>query len=158
MRRWNRRRLTGLGVAVAALVVALLVVLIALGILVLPSSPPAKVTVNSVHWTLEQGTTGHGSGWFGPSQFNYTSGGYPIEVVPGGTLDVVWTFSNFDASSHSVVSITAGAPFVTVTSQIQPALPTAVPGGTDDGSLLVPVEVPNDAGAALTLSLTVVIE
>ncbi len=157
MRRWDRRRLIGLGVVIGAVVVALLVVLIALGVLVLPAQPAAQVTVSSVHWTLVQGSTGHGFGWFGPSEFNYTYPAYPVEVPPGHTFVVVWTFSNHDLSSHSIVSISAASPFRFVSSQPSIVPPLNVPAGEDSGLLDLTIQAPNDGGATFSLALTVTI-
>lgn len=153
MRRRTRSRLLGVAVGVAAIVVATLFVLIALGYLALPSTPSPKVSLTGVRWTIVQGTTSSGIGWFGPSQFNYsTADGYPIEIALGGTVSIPWSFSNYDSVNRTIYSVVVAAPFTFVS--CHPGLPVSVPSGTDDGFVGITVRAPNGAGQSVELNLT----
>jgi hypothetical protein len=154
MRRTTRRRILTIAIgAVSALVIALLV-LIAVGYLVLPSTPSKKVTITGVEWTVVQGTTTGGLGWFGPSQFNYSGAdGYPVNVTVGGTITIPWSFSTYDTVNHTIYSVVAGSPFAFV--QSRPGIPTVIPGGSDDVFLEFVVRAPDTGGFSGELSLTV---
>lgn len=153
MRRWPRKRILQLGVVIAAVVVAALLVLIGLGYLSLPSSPPKHFEVTGVHWAIIEGTNSGGLPWFGPSQFNYSAAdGYPIDIAVGGTVAIPWAFSNFDSENRTIFSVVAGAPFTVV--RCNPGLPTIVPSGIDDALLSVIVQVPSASGSG-ELTLTV---
>ena len=153
MRRSTRKRLLQLGIVVAAVVVAVLLVLIGLGFLVLPSPPAKKFSVSGVHWKIIEGTTSGGLGWFGPSQFNYSEAeGYPIDVVVGGTVTIPWSFSSYDTVNRTIYSVVATSPFTFVS--CQPGIPVDVPSGTDSALLSITVRVPA-AGGSGALNLTV---
>ena len=157
-RQWTRGRIIGTGVAAASVVVAVLVVFIALGLLVLPSpvpSPaPSPVTVQSVHWTIDEGQTSQGLGWLGPNEFNYTGAyGFPYSVGPGKSFVVTWQFMNYDNQSHTIVNVSATNGFAI--QDVSPALPAAVPIAEDSGYLMITVVVPNTPGADVVLNLTV---
>lgn len=154
-RRTARRVIVYLVIAVAVIVVVL-VAMIGLGVLVLPSNTPAPVTISSVHLVIEQGTTPGGAPWFGPGSINYTSAeGYPIQVTPGGTWSVVWTFINFDVHGHNITQVTAGPnPPFTKPSTL-PALPYAIAALDDDGLLSITVTAPSTPGATFAVTLTV---
>lgn len=154
MRPRIRQRAITLGILVATLVVVLLLVLIGFGVLVLPSPPSKTMTVSAVDFTLQQGTTSQGVGWFGASEFSYTGAeGYPTEVAVGSTLVVQWQFSNFDTVGHTIEQVNVTGPFLLLHSD--PSLPITVPPGTDDGRIGFTIQVPNDAGADLTIDLSV---
>ena len=116
MRRLGRRRLLWAAlylVALSVLVVAL--VLVGLGDLRLPSSGHAgpAVTVSRVDWTVLEGTTSHGQGWFGPAEFNYTpaTGWQPPTFSAGTRLQVSWDLVNYDNVTREIYSVTVGSPF-----------------------------------------------
>ena len=125
--------------------------LIALGFLALPSNPGHTVTITEVRWSIVQGTTADGTGWFGPSQFNYTDNGWPAQVPSGGRIDIPWSFSNYDASNRTVYAVQSSSPFTVVSSQ--PALPVSIPGGSDDALIEFEVQVPG--GGSLTTALNI---
>jgi hypothetical protein len=153
VRRGTRKRILQLGIVLAAAVVAVLLLLIAFGYLVLPSSPPNQFRVTGVHWTILEGTTPGGLAWFGPSQFNYSGAdGYPVEVSVGKTVTIPWSFSSYDTVNHTIYSVVASSPFTVV--NCDPSLPAIVPSGTDDALLTVTVQVPG-AGGSGELNLTV---
>lgn len=150
-RRGRRSKLLWGAVGVMAVVVVGLVLYQVL----VTTSTPADVTITSVRWNLTQGNISTGQGWFGPSQFNYTlAGGYPMNVSPGKTVSISWAFVNYD-TDHTIMSVTANLPFRVVTTH--PGLPALVPGGFDDGALLVSVQVPNAPGTVSSLYLNVTI-
>jgi|SRR5271157_857010 len=154
MRRWTRRRVLNLGLAIGAVVVVILLLLVAFGYLAVPSSSVGQVTLYEIRWTVHQGTTSSGQGWFGPSQFNYSlADGYPVKVAPGETLTIPWAFSNYDVTNHTIIAILVGAPFTFV--RTLPALPAVVPSGTDDAFLSVAIRAPSIAGLNITLTMTV---
>lgn len=156
-RRLTRGRIIGAATLVATAVVCVLLVLIAIGVLVLPTSPPRPVTVESVEWTIDQGQTAKGTGWFGASEINYTGlNGFPTHVTPGGNLVVTWLFSNFDSHSRTIVNVSVTNGFELRSTS--PSLPVMVPAGEDDAYLMVTVIVPNAPGAGLTLGITVLAE
>jgi apolipoprotein N-acyltransferase len=145
-----------LAVLVVAIVVVALVALVAEGVLVLPSNSPARVTISYVHLEILEGNSSNGYPWFGPSSINYTSAeGYPIQVAPGGTWTVVWTFINFDDVTHTVSKVTTPTPLFTI-GTIQPALPYSLPAGNDHGALAIDVTAPSTPG--VTYSVTVVVD
>jgi len=147
---WTRRRIIGLTVVVVAAVIVLLVSF-GLGWISLPGS---QLTISSVHWTVEQGTTPSGSGWFGPSEFNFTAAnGYPKQVAAGGQFTVTWLFENFDSANHTIYSILAGSPFIIRSAS--PTLPALIPGGSDSAEIQLTVGTPTGAGSSWVLDLTV---
>jgi len=148
----TRQRLLRWGIVAAASVVAILLVLIGLGYLVLPSNSPADVTITAVHWTVLQGTTSSGQGWFGPSEFNYTDNGWPAQVTPGGSIAIPWSFSMYDTTNRTIYAILVGAPFSL--RYCSPSLPILT-GATDDGFVSVAVNVPSQGGLSAALSITV---
>lgn len=156
MRRISRSRLIwGVLYGVVATILVVLLVLIALGYLVLPSSPPATVTIEKVEWTILQGTTSQGHGWFGNSSFNWsTADGYPVAIKAGTTFELPWSPSNLDTVSHTVYSISVSSPFSCVSSR--PALPTSVPPGDgDDGGFNFGISIPGSSSGSYTLEITV---
>ena len=140
-------------IGTAASVVVVLLVLIGIGVLVLPSSPTAPVRITEVRWTILQGTTTSGIGWFGPSQFNYTTNGFPTNETPGGSLSLAVTLANFDTQNHTVYSVVAVSPFDV--SAVHPTVPRMVPHGDDNALFQVVVTVPNQPGLSLSLQLTI---
>lgn len=149
-RMWTRPRIVGL-IVIAVIAAILVAVSFGLGWISLPSG---QETISSVHWTVEQGSTSQGSGWFGPSEFNFSAAnGYPRSVPSGGQFTVTWSFENFDSTNHTVYAIFAGAPFSIVT--IHPTLPLAIPGGTDSAVIELTIGSPTGAGSSWVLDLTV---
>ena len=113
-RRRSRRRARLLWTLVAAVagLVVLLVALVGFGYLRLPSAPPPSVTVSQVDWTVLEGTTSSGVGWFGNSSFNYSlAEGFPLTVAAGSSFSVVWTTMNWDISPHTVSYVAVSSPF-----------------------------------------------
>jgi len=154
MKRPLRPRIIRFAVIGVALLIVILLVLLAAGVLVFPSSSAKVVEVTGVHWTIVQGTTSDGIGWFGPSQFNYTTvDGYPINVSVGGTVAIPWSFSNYDVVNRTIIGVVVASPFEFVRSS--PAFPVSVPSGTDDAFLSVTVQVPSTPGVSLDVYLTV---
>lgn len=157
-RRRSVRRVLTFVIAAVAIVVVVLLALIAEGILVLPSNSPAPVTISSVQLQIDQGVTVNGDPWLGPSIINYTSAeGYPIQVAPGGTWSVAWTFINFDnvPLTISQVSPHPSPPFSNPTTV--PSLPYTVAAGDDDGALSIIVTAPSDPGATYSVILVVTV-
>ena len=153
-RKWTRSRIVGTAAAVAAGAVAVLIVFIAVGVLVLPSPSPSPVTVESAHWTIDEGQTSQGVGWFGPSEINYTgANGFPYSVGPGKSFVVTWQFMNYDNQSHTIVNVSVGNGFAV--RAVNPSLPVTVPPAFDSGYLMVTVVVPDAPGADVMLNLTV---
>jgi len=151
-RRTLRRVLTYAVIAATVLVVVLLA-LVEGGVLVLSPSGPTPVTITSVHLKIEQGST-DGVPWFGPSSINYTSAnGYPIQVAPGGSWNVVWTFYSLDNRPHNVTGVFPAAPFSLKSTM--PVLPYAVAPG-DDGALSMSLSPPSTPGG--TYAVTVVVD
>jgi len=141
-----------LGAATA--LVAVLLALVATGVLVLPPPAPATVTIVGVDWTIEEGTTSLGYGWFGPNEINLTeTDGLPFEVASGGAFVLVLALSNLDSVNHTIHSATAVPPFnVTGTN---PALPRIVLSGEDDWFLRVSLDAPTvSSSQSCTIELT----
>jgi hypothetical protein len=143
-------------------VVVALLILVAVGVLVLPGTAgAAPVRVNAVEFTIEQGTNSSGFGWFGQSDFSYTglANGYPFTPTAGSPFNVSIYLDNYDSVSHTVYSVTAGAPFTFKGSN--PALPATIPPGVagPEGPEGVYLEVtfvaPSTPGANLTLFVTI---
>lgn len=153
--RFSRRRAVEIAVGVVTGIVVVLLVLIGIGVLVLPSSGPASVTVTEVQWTIHQGTTGLGYGWFGPSTVNVTDAdGLPLAVASGTTFSLSLVLSNIDTSNHTIESVSAAGPFRVVGTS--PGLPSTVPSGSDDWSLFVTVAAPAvSSGVSYTVALAV---
>ena len=140
----------------AALFVVALLVLVGLGYLVLPGTPPpAPVTVTSVRFTIVQGTNASGLGWFGPSAFNYSgaANGYPFTVAAGGTFTISVTLWNHDNQAHTIYSAAAGAPFRV--SSTAPSLPVGVAAMEDDALIQIGLVAPSTPGASLVLMVTI---
>jgi len=153
-KRSVRSRVIRFAVIAVAVFIVILLALLALGVLVFPSAGSQTVEVTGVQWTIVQGTTSNGIGWFGPSTFNYTQvDGYPINVTVGHTVGIPWSFSNYDVVNRTIIGVVVGSPFVFVGSS--PAFPVSVPSGTDDAFLSVTVRVPDQGGASLEIYLTV---
>lgn len=141
--------------AIAIAVLITLLVLIGLGYLALPASPPKQVTISEVEWTIVQGTTSHGIGWFGPSPFYYgENAGFPRTEPTGGTFNLPWSPQNFDTVSHNVCAVTIGNSGFSIGSP-HPALPNTVPPGDDGGQFEFPINVPGSASGNYTLQLTI---
>ncbi len=155
-RRRSRRRarfLWSLVAAVAGLVV-LLVALVGFGYLRLPSAPPPSVTVSQVDWTVLEGTTSTGIGWFGNSSFNYTlAEGFPLAVTAGSSFSVVWTTMNWDSSPHTVSYVAVSSPFTLERST--PGVPITAAAGDDDVGFSFTIGVPSSASGSYVLDVTV---
>ncbi len=151
----GRGRLLPLAILVVAVFTASLLVLVGLGILVIPTAPKPTLRVLGGDIWIAQGSTSHGGGWFGPSYLNITTpaDGYPLNVTVGGSFGVSVTLDNFDTVSHTVYSASVNSPF-RITGTF-PTLPFPVSAGTDSGVFRFTVAVPDSAGAALWLNLTV---
>ncbi|MGP8075553.1 MAG: hypothetical protein ACLP8Y_02290 [Thermoplasmata archaeon] len=150
-RRRLRRILTYAVIAVAILVVVLLA-LVEGGVLVLSSNSPAPVTISSVHLVISEGSTA-GTPWFGPSSINYTAAeGYPIQVSPGGSWTVVWTFFSLDTKPHNVTGVFPFSPFTLKSTM--PGLPYAVAPG-DDGALAMSITAPSSAGGTYAVTVNI---
>jgi hypothetical protein len=141
--------------AIVASVLVALLVLIALGYLVLPQPPPATVTIEAVHWTILQGTTAQGHGWFGNSSFTWGAyDGYPATVRAGSSFEIPWAPSNLDTVSHTVYTVAVNTPFQLLASR--PALPTSVPPGDgDDGGFDFDITIAGESSGSFTLNVTV---
>jgi len=141
-------------VIVTAVLVSLLV-LIGLGYLTLPKSAPGSVTVSEVQFTVVQGTTSGGSGWFGPSTFTYgNNAGFPRTETVGQSFGLPWAPQNFDSTPHTIYTVSVGNPgFCLSTSH--PALPDSVPPGDDGGEFEFSIGVPSSASGAVTLEITI---
>jgi hypothetical protein len=143
--------------AVALAVLVFLLVLVGVGYLRLPSSSSSKpsVTVTAVDWTVEQGTNGHGVGWFGKNQFNYTgaTGWFPPTFAAGSQLQVSWSISNFDNVNHTIYSVSVGAPFSL--DHTLPVLPMTVFVGDDGNTLGIWVTTSSSTSGSYVLDITV---
>ncbi len=138
----------------ATVFVAVLIALVATGVFVLPPPAVATVTIVGVDWTIEEGTTSLGYGWFGPNEVNLSeTDGLPFEVASGGTFVLVMALSNLDSVNHTIRSATAVPPFnVTGTT---PALPRIVLSGEDDWFLRVALDAPTvSSSQSFTVELT----
>jgi hypothetical protein len=152
-----RRRLIFWATAVLAVVVAILIVLVAVGDLRITSnnSSPGNLTVSRVQWTIIQGMLNNTTGWFGPSHFNYTYyEGYPAQIAAGSTFGVALVVSNLGDQPHWMCSLLATPPFTFVSSH--PTLPVLVPKGEDDAGFTFNIQTPSTPGAVLVLNLTAV--
>ncbi len=155
-RRRSRRRARFLWtlVAVVAGLVVLLGALVGVGYLRLPSAPPPSVTVSQVDWTVLEGTTSKGVGWFGSSSFNYSlAEGFPLTVTAGSSFSVVWTTMNWDTAPHTVSSVSVSSPFTLDRST--PGVPITAAAGEDDVGFSFTVGVPSSASGAYVLDVTV---
>jgi hypothetical protein len=142
--------------AVALGVLIFLLVLIGIGYLRLPQAAGATVTVTAVDWTIEQGTNGHGTGWFGKGLFNYTNatGWRSPSFAAGTSLEVVWTVQNFDTTVHNLTGVSVGSPFQTVAGKGSP-LPLRVNIGDDGGTLVLWVTTASSVSGSYVLDVTV---
>jgi hypothetical protein len=156
MRRIPKRTLVWvlLYIAVAGTLVTTLV-LIGLGYLTLPTASPSTVTVSEVEWTLVQGNTSSGRGWFGPSAFTYgENAGFPRTETVGRSFGLPWAPENFDTSSHTVYTVSIANPGYCIDSA-RPALPQVVPPGDDGGEFEFQVSIPSGASGSVALQVTV---
>jgi hypothetical protein len=155
-RRALRRMLAVLVIAVAIIVVVLLV-LIGAGVLVLPAKSPAPVTIDAVHLVVHQGNTSGGVPWLGDASiyYNSTNSNYPLQVAPGGSWTVDWTFINFDNHYHNITGVIPRAPFTL--GSTQPTIPVELPPNAEGLGLGISVVAPNSAGASYPL-VTIVVE
>lgn len=159
--KWTQNRLWTVLLGAASAVVVVLVVLVAVGVLRSPlpsSSSGPSMTVSAVHWHILEGPAGSNlsTGWFGPSEFNYTaSEGYPVSVGCGRTFTVALVISDLGGQSHTVygAGTFAGAPFSLVS--VTPALPVTVPAGLDNAVFQFTFLAPSQSGESLPLNVTV---
>jgi hypothetical protein len=142
----KRRTWWTIGVAIAAGVLAIVLLLIAANILVLPSSSPATVNVNSIQFTIIQGTNASGNPWFGPSHFNYSGvyNSYPFQVATGGSFSIPVELENYDSMPHTLYSVEIAAPFTLISTD--PNLPQVIQKNTDETTLFVDIKAPGSAG------------
>lgn len=150
-----RSRFITWAVIAAAVLVAALLTLVAVGELRISSSPSAgTLTVSEVQWTILQGTIINSStGWFGPSTFNYTNAsGFPLQVAAGSQFIVPLVLSDLGGQSHPMCSALASSPFSVVATH--PTLPVKVPAGEDDAGFSFTIQTPNSPGAVLVLGIT----
>lgn len=154
-RRLSRHRAWQLAIGIVAGLVVVLLVLIGLGILTLPAPAPSKVTITQVQWTILQGTTTFGFGWFGPStRIANNSSGLPVEVASGGRFTVTLSLSDLDSANHTIYSVLAASPFRVVSTV--PSIPAKVVSGMDDFTLNVDVAVPTvSSDTSYVVDLTV---
>ena len=156
MRRIPRKKLvwTVLFVAVTAVLVVLLV-LIGFGYLALPKPAPGSVTISGVLFTINQGTTSGGSGWFGPSSFSYgNNAGYPRSEPVGTSFELPWAPQNFDTTSHNVYTVVVSNPGYCVAAT-HPALPDSIPPGDDGGQFEFAINIPSSASGSVALQVTI---
>jgi hypothetical protein len=156
MRKIPSKRLfwAALFLVVTAVLVALLV-LIGLGYLTLPKSSPASVTVSEIEWTILQGNTSHGMGWFGPSTFTYSNNaGFPRTETVGQSFELPWSPENFDTVDHFVYTVSLGNAGYCF-DKVFPALPHAVAPGDDGGSFEFAISIPSSASGTVAIALTV---
>jgi hypothetical protein len=153
------RRAIYIAVVLMAVVVVTLTILVASGVLVLRSSGSGSVTVRSVYLNVDQGRTSGGSLWFVPGDVNYTSAnGYPVQVSPGGSWTIVWTFFSMDTVSHTiyrvVVTSSPNASFTFHSST--PSIPLTVPGGDEDAKLAITITAPSTPGISYAVTVNVI--
>lgn len=156
MRRLRKRNLVWAGLFVAATtVLVVLLVLVGIGYLRLPSTPGPSVTVSEVEWNVAQGQTSQGRGWFGPSQFNYTSasGWQSPTFEAGSQLEVTWALVNYDNVTHTIYSVSVSAPFAL--SGTLRSLPMIVNIGDEGNLLAIYVSIPSSASGPYSLTITV---
>lgn len=150
----KRRTIWTIGTVAALGVVAVLLTLIAAGILVLPGASPTPVNVTSVEFYLVQGTNASGNPWFGPSPIIYSgaANSLPFTVAPGASFSEALSLENFDNAPHTLYSISAAAPFKYVGSS--PALPVVVPALEDSALMDMTFTAPSTPGASVVLVAT----
>jgi hypothetical protein len=144
------------GVAVAAAVLLVFVVLVTLGTLVLPGSGSQReVTVTEVQFTIVQGVNAKGQGWFGASSFviKGASNGYPLSVAPGASFTLAVPLDNFDTVSHTLYSALPGAPFAFLRSS--PVFDVTVPARGGEAVVYLTYVAPSSPGASLSMSVTI---
>jgi hypothetical protein len=152
--KFQRRRILGYAVVAAAAVVALLLVLIALGYLVIPTSPSVPVRITETQYTILEGTNASGKYWFGPDTLSYSGfNGYPGNFTAGSTFGVPIVLINYDSQPHTVYSVSVNSPFKFLSSD--PPVPCVVPAGADDAGFEFTVSVPNSPGSSFVLSVTI---
>jgi hypothetical protein len=143
--------------AIAATALLVVLTLIALGYLVLPGPAPAKLSVSEVEWTIIQGNTSSGQGWFGPNQFVWNaSDGYPLSIHAGVAFTIPWSPPNFDSQPHTIYTIIVNSPFQWLESQSRPPLPYSVPPTDgDEGGFEFVIEASGVSSGAYPLEITV---
>ena len=153
-RRRALRRGLSVAIAVVAAILVVLLVLVAFGVLTLPTShTPAPVTVLQVELVIQQGNTSSGVPWFGPSPIYFTNG-FPLQVAPGGVFSVVWSnFLNFDKYNHTINRATPNLPF-TLSSTI-PALPHTVAFDSEGNNLAIYLQAPSTPGDSYSVTVIV---
>jgi hypothetical protein len=140
---------------VVTVVLVALLVLIGLGYLTLPKSTPGSVTISEVQFTIVQGTTPAGAGWFGPSTFTYEkNAGFPRSETVGQSFGLPWAPQNFDTTSHTIYTVNVGNSGYCVASA-HPALPASVPPGDDGGQFEFQISIPSGASGTIALSVTI---
>jgi len=156
--RKRLRRVINFAVIAAAIIVVVLVVLIAGGVLVLPGSSPAPVTITSVEIHVEQGNTSSGSPWFGTGSLNTTyTIGYPAQIKAGSTFDVPTSLVNYDSHNHSLQTVqihsrpSANSQFVSSS----PALPVNIPVGFETQDFTVYISAPSTPGVSYVLVVVI---
>lgn len=129
--RLTRRHFWQLAIGVATVVVVVLLVMIGLGVLVLPSTPPSTITITKVVWTIQQGETSSGIGWFGPNErIANNSSGLPLRVTLGHSFTVLLPLTDLDSVNHTIQTVSVVSPFALVSTS--PSVPALVISGMDD--------------------------
>jgi hypothetical protein len=151
----KKKLLWALLFVVVTVILISLLVLIGLGYLTLPKSAPANVTVTEVQFTVVQGTTSSGSGWFGPSTFVYgNNAGFPRTEPAGQSFGLPWAPQNFDTTPHTIYTVSVGNPGFCIAST-HPALPDSVPPGDDGGQFEFSISIPSSASGTLSIEITI---
>lgn len=145
--RWQ----VGLALGTVAVVVILVVLLVLLNV---PPKPQGSVTAAQVRIT-GQGSTTHGTSWFGPSVRNYSGevDGYPFAYPTGSTFNFSFQMVNTDVHGHNVSQVTTSSPFHVASTN--PILPYAV-GAGDDFLLTIVLQTPSSAQTS-SLNITITI-
>ncbi len=138
-----RRAIFALVGGVAAIVVVL-VALIAVGVLVLPPTSPASVTISGVEVHILEGNTSSGTPWFGNPWINFTSGsGYPIQVPAGGSWTIALQLINFDNVTHEIHQVIPEPPFTFAGAN---SMPFYVTPGPDGHNFAITITAPDTPG------------
>jgi hypothetical protein len=149
----RRRALWTALFAIAIGVLVFLVVLIGIGYLRLPAASPGTVTISEIQWNIEQGTTGSGQGWFGPSQVNDSKPPLPLSYAAGSTFQISWSAFNRDNVAHTVYTVSTLPPFQYVGST--PSLAYTVPAGDDSAGFLLSFSTSGSTAGTYVLTITV---
>ncbi len=161
----RRKRLIFALVGVMAVVLTVLLVLIAAGVLVLPSHTPAPVQIDAVAVQILQGTTATGESWFHMTWFNVSSSaeGYPVSVSPGGSWSIPIPITNWDSINHTIYDVVPSSTAAAYGFKIRgtdPVTPVSVPamGYTEPGENIFAIYVttPNLPGTTYQ-SITIVV-